>query len=226
MPSTIQVKYFKAIEWILFFVLCGISAVFMYGVLDKFFSGKTSFTQSESSIKELPTITLCFSNPDSRKTDYEYGSDFKIEYNIKSNRQQSIILNEGENPELLGEIIYLENLTTLYMRKCYKLTPVLVNDYAMESIKRTRIFLYFNESITLEDLPSLRIYITSEINSDGVVLNQWVNGKVTKINIDKGMRKAIELKQTQHNFLTTNTKCGYESKFKPNGYVIYEAKLI
>ena len=178
MPSIIQVKYFKAIEWILFFVLCGISAVFMYGVLDKFFSGKTSFTQSESSIKELPTITLCFSNPDSRKTDYEYGSDFKIVYK-SYNRQQSIILNEGENPELLGKIIHLENLTTLYMRKCYKLTPVLVNDYVMELFKRTEVFLHFNESITFEDLPSLRIYITSEINSDGVVLNRWVNGKVT-----------------------------------------------
>ena len=49
----------------------------MYGVLVKFFSGKTSFTQSEEPIKELPTIVICFSKPYLRKTQYEYGLDFK-----------------------------------------------------------------------------------------------------------------------------------------------------
>ena len=56
-----QTKYIQVIEWILYFGLCGLSAFFMHGVLEKFFSGKTSFTLSEESVKELPTIILCFS---------------------------------------------------------------------------------------------------------------------------------------------------------------------
>ena len=80
--TTQQAIYFKVIEWCLFFGLCGLSAVFMRGVLNKFFSGKTSFTQSEDHIKELPTVTLCFSMPNTRMTEYEYGSDFKIDYQV------------------------------------------------------------------------------------------------------------------------------------------------
>ena len=80
--TTHQIKYIRVIEWILYFCLCGISVFFMYGVLDKFFSGKTSFAYYDESVKELPTIIFCFSKSDSTKTEYEYGSDFKILYQI------------------------------------------------------------------------------------------------------------------------------------------------
>ena len=56
-------KYFKVIEYIFFVVFWGLSIYFMYGVLEKFFAGKTSISQSEEYIKELPSITLCFMNP-------------------------------------------------------------------------------------------------------------------------------------------------------------------
>ena len=59
--ATQQTKYFIVIEWILFFGLCGLSGVFMHGVLHNFFSGKTSFSESEEVMKELPTVVLCFS---------------------------------------------------------------------------------------------------------------------------------------------------------------------
>ena len=60
--SAQQDKYFQVIEWTLYFGLCGVSAIFMNGVLEKYLSRKTSFTQSERPIKELPSVLLCFSN--------------------------------------------------------------------------------------------------------------------------------------------------------------------
>ena len=87
-----QAKFFQIIEYILFFALCGLSGVLMYGVLDKFFSGKTNFSQSEESIMELPTITFCFSNHNSSIKKYEYGSNFKIEY--KKETISNVILVE------------------------------------------------------------------------------------------------------------------------------------
>ena len=85
-----QTNFFKIIEYIFLIALCGLSGYLMYGVLDQFFSGKTGICQSKEPIKELPTITFCFTKPNSRKTEYEYGKDFKILYN-------NIILEEGEN---------------------------------------------------------------------------------------------------------------------------------
>ena len=44
--TTQQAKYFQIIEYILFFGLIGLSGIFMHEVLDKFFTGKSNFSQS------------------------------------------------------------------------------------------------------------------------------------------------------------------------------------
>ena len=75
-----QTKYIQVIEWTLYFGLCGLSVFFMYGVLEHFFSGKTSYSQYDEPITELPTIMLCFSKSDIGVTKYEYGYHFKIYY--------------------------------------------------------------------------------------------------------------------------------------------------
>ena len=117
-----QNKYIQVIEWILYFGLCGLSAFFMHGVLEKFFSGKTSFTLSEESIKELPTIILCFSKSDLRNIEYEYGTDFKIKLlTFYKNNSSYVFLKEGGNSTLLGETIRLEKITTMYLGNCYKI---------------------------------------------------------------------------------------------------------
>ena len=104
MLSTNLNKYVKIIEWTLFFSLCGLSAVFMWEVLCKFISGKTGFTQSEGPILESPTLTLCFSLPETRNTTFMYQTDFKIKYIIVDqsiDRVQSILLKEGHiSPEV------------------------------------------------------------------------------------------------------------------------------
>ena len=117
-----QSKYIQAIEWILYFGLCGLSAFFMHGVLEKFFSGKTSFTLSEESVKELPTFMLCFSNSNLSNIEYEYGTDFKIKFQTSyRNSYPYVFLKEGGNSTLLGETIRLEKITTMYLGNCYKI---------------------------------------------------------------------------------------------------------
>ena len=125
--TTHQTKYGQVIEWVLYFGLCGLSVYFTYGVIDKFFSGKTSFSQHDVPVNELPTIVLCFSNKyDSRNIDYEYGSDFKIEYEFYKNGLHSVFLKEGEYSTLMEEMLYLEKITTT-IGNCFKITTVLNN---------------------------------------------------------------------------------------------------
>ena len=87
---------FIFIEWTLFFGLCGLSAVFMKEVLEKFYTEKTSFTKSEEPITEFPTISLCFSKSYTMKNGatgynrtYEYGPDFKIRFSLIKELQYS-----------------------------------------------------------------------------------------------------------------------------------------
>ena len=213
--ATQHTKYFQIIDNVLFLALCGLSGVFMYGVLDKFFSGKTNFSQSEESIMELPTITICFSNHNSSIKKYEYGSVFKIEYKIlrRDFSNKSILLNEEENVTLFDEIIYLEKITTKDYGNCFKLTSVLTNNYMLK--QETYIIVYFNDSIPEEDLPtSSDIFITSEKNSYGVVFSDWKNGKVMKHQINKGVANGIDLKADKYSYLTTNSKCSHESFYE------------
>ena len=127
MGTTRQAKYIQVIEYAFNFCLLGLSVYFMYGVLDKFFSGKTSFSQHDVPVNELPTIVLCFSNKyDSRNIDYEYGSDFKIEYEFYKNGLHSVFLKEGEYSTLMEEMLYLEKITTT-IGNCFKITTVLNN---------------------------------------------------------------------------------------------------
>ena len=192
----------------------------MYGVLDKFFSGKTSFTQSEEPIKELPTIVICFTKTNSRKSEYDYVFDFKIKYRIadKDYNSEEIFLREGTN-KLFEEILWFEKVITLYQGKCYKLTSMLSYKYTTKHF--TDIMIYFNDSISEEDLPTTSdIFITSEKNSYGVVFSDWMSGKVMKASIVRGMYKCINLKPEQHNYLTMNSKCSHDHFYECIGKLI------
>ena len=206
MFGTSLTKCFKFIEWTLYLGLGILSAYFMWGVLEKFFSNKSSFTQSEEPIEDFPVITICFVKPE-----YEYGSDFVIEHGFhKGNEFQSIILEERRTFTIFGKEVYLEKLITMDLGNCYKIssrsTPI-IKYY-------TRISIHFNESILYSDLPSkLKVYVTSEKNSYGVVANAWMNGKSIKVEIEKETSKSIDLKPEKYNYIASN-KCSQESFYE------------
>ena len=177
MGTTQQTKYFQVIEYILFFGLCGLAGYFMHGVLDKFFSGKTSISQFEVPIEELPIITICFSKPNSTITKYEYGSDFTIEYQLDESSSNHYVdrtyLKEGQNSTLtfFGETVYLEKIITFkhsQYEHCFKITSVLTNKYMHK--RDTSIFINFNDTISEENLPtSSEILVSSKENSYEIV---------------------------------------------------------
>ena len=215
MLSTKEGICFKIIEWILFFGLCGLSAIFLWGVLDKFNSRKTSFTQSEEPIQDLPTIAICFSKPDSRKTEYQYEQDFKIEYKILLGNQSLYgnILREGINSNVFGEIVYLQKIITRYLGDCYKISSIL-SDHKLVKYG-TRILLHFKKTIVEEDLPPfIKLFFTSEKNSYGIIESQWRNGKIIRSQVNKDMGKVINLTPQQHNFLTIKSQCSSESYYE------------
>ena len=197
MLGTSLTKYIKITEWILYFGLCILSAYFMEGVLDKFFSEKSSFTQSEEPIQDFPVITICLS-----KSEFEYGFDFNMEYGFHIGKEfHSIFLKEGESLTILEKDVYLEKLITLYFGNCYKIssksTPI-TKTYG-------QISLHFNKSVLNADLPNkLKVFATSEKNSYGVVANQWLNGRIVKMEVEKEICKTIDLKPEKYDYLTTN----------------------
>ena len=120
-------------------------------------------------------------------------------------------LEEGKNSNIPGEIVNLEKLITMFMGNCYKISSVVTKEYTIKDL--TYILLHFNTLITKNDLPSLNVYLTSEDNAYGILFNRWVNGKVVRSHIEKGMMKETELKQEKFSFLPKNSKCTDEAYF-------------
>ena len=211
--ASIHEIYFTALEWILFIGLCGLSLFFAEGVVDKFLAAKSSFAQSEESIQELPRFTLCFTKPELPRTNYVYGKDFKIKFEsgLVTNRK-SVFLEEGKKSFVLPkEAVHFEKMFGHFLGTCYKIT--VLSEYL--SLMRSMI-LYFNESIPNKDLPTLTTFITSEKNSYGAAYSNWKNGKVTKVDIEKGFSKIFSLKAEQYNYLSgkSKSKCTNESFYE------------
>ena len=207
-----QDSYFKLLDWILYLCFFGLSAFFMWEVLEKFISGKSSFAKYEEPMNELPTITLCFPDPDSVKTEYEYGLDFKIEYTLKTKDiVTSTILIEGTNMTVLGEIVSFNKFLSKSMGYCYKFSHIFFDAMAYQF---SNFWLYFNESVILPDTTKLHLFFTSEINVFGLAVNSWRIGRVAKIEINKGFHGQIDVRPQKLIYLSGKSNCGHESFYE------------
>ena len=212
LANTKQERYVKFLDWILYFCLCGLSAFFMWGVLEKFISGKTSFAESEERIKELPTITLCFSNPDSTKTTYEYGLDFKLKYLIKiRDIVTSNYLIEGTNMTILENTVGFNKFISEPLGNCYKFSHIYINvmDY-----QYSNFILYFNESVILPDTTKLNLFFTTEKNVFGLTVGSYRNGRVAKIEINKGVHGIVDVQTEKLIYLPGISNCSHESFYE------------
>ena len=71
-----------------------------------------------------------------------------------------------------------EKINTYFSGQCYKIR---INyDILKKGIGKGTVMtidLNFTESYSFDNLPDLDFYITSEKNSNGIVLNEWMDGK-------------------------------------------------
>ena len=188
----------------------------MDDVWAKFIESKSGFAESEQLIKELPQFTLCFTKPELPRTNYDYGKDFKIIYDIGYvNYRKFVLLEEGKKSNVsindVTEVVYFEKMISFWFGNCYKVTSIYESDYT--SLMRS-IVLYFNQ--TIDDLPTLVSFVTSGKNSYGAVYSNWKNGKLTKVEIEKGFTKIYSLKAEQYNYHSGSSysKCGNESFYE------------
>ena len=160
-----------------FCLLCAIAIYISLNVFQQFLSESSTFRQSEVPIEEYPTITLCM--PGSKPEHFKYGIDFNITYN-------DLILNIGitekVNQDNTKEVINLELISTFVSGLCYRIETKI--DFVLEYGYRT-FKLNFIENISDAELPDLEFYITSYKNSDGILINEWMEGDELAIKIEK-----------------------------------------
>ena len=201
MANSTHDAIFIVLKWTTFFILCLISILVIRDIFSKYNSKLSGFNYYEVPITEQPTITICFDGNNNKHYD-----DFKIYFEKKppfnkGEHQFSSHYFEGND----SKVANIEELTPISFgkpRKCYKISL---------KIEIRGIHLKFDQSISNKDLPSLQIYISSEKNAYGILLSEWMDGRVIKMDFSRHQYKLISLKPEKHIYLRENWKCNDQS---------------
>ena len=137
----------------------------------------------------------------------------ELEIELENSTNTRICLNdtgEFEDSELIKKV---EKVYTLWDGLCYKITPKINATKVLHNYFK----LEFNESISDDDIPNkVRVHLTSENNSYGIITSKWTEGDVFKIDIKlKDLEYySADLTYNKYERLgeTSNCECGCQHR--------------
>ena len=167
-----------------------IAILFTKDVLIQFTAHDTSLKQKEIPITEYPTFTICLNHPSG--ITYSYGTDFNISFDSYTFAHKHITSHEVitfEHDYEYGDENYRLKFKTqkaysLFKNNCFKLKQINLGG-SLELQDGFSIKLSFDETFIMEYLPNIKIYITSEENSYGIIFADWRDGDVLEFGFDR-----------------------------------------
>ena len=206
-------KLFKILEWILFVGFIIASGCFVSGVLENFFSRKTSFSQHKEKITEYPVLNILFG----QSTSEVNLSDFSIIYKasgmpnfrsleIGDNHLHNRVYNKTEKVILER----LENWKKYLVFRIIHETPILDEDRPMVET----IIEYNGENQKITSKNVVTFFITSRSNSPGLSFNKWKDGKPLEITINKNHMVKYGLQPQITKYLKEIGECQEESYYE------------
>ena len=199
-------KCLKIIEWTFYMCLLGGSLYFMWDVFKKYKSRDTSLKQYQEHLQEYPTIVMCF------KTSkiIEYDMDFNISIILPN--LSYLKLDIGANhTQYDGDEVKLEKFLTPATGICYKITKTTNAAYINQTYFSVEIF--FNNSLSRNDLPITKFFITTERNSYGIAIFQWYEGEVLTYDVKPETMTEVNLKIEKNVLLRSETECEENSAY-------------
>ena len=136
----------------------------------QFFCETSNFRQFEEPISELPTFVICTSG-----TVWNYEIKFGISFDIDGDFHTDFD-NHGFESNTQKIYSYFSGI-------CYQISFLKTEEIRKETL--TSIDLFFNKSISFDELPDLNFYMTSEKNANGIVFNDWMDGEEFTFKINK-----------------------------------------
>ena len=141
---------------------------------------------------------------DSDPKNIEYERHFHIAYhdNWAPESVPKGFLKLGENFENSKEVINFEKVLTYYQGNCFKIS--VFSKEIDNSISKIRAFqLNSNQSINM-----MTVYITSKVNSDGVIFNSWKDGGSMKVTFEETDHfKLVDMKSKERKYSKTKLTC-------------------
>ena len=207
-------KAFKFMEWIFFIGFSIVAGWFASGVLEQFFSRKTSFSQHEQQVTNYPVISIEFfgyqaSEVNQTNVNFSY-------YTTGMKLYHSLEIGENHFPNdkyKKTEKVILESLEEFDGSKAFRIihtTPILAKKGSSVDIKIHTKLDKKNES--LSDV--VVFFLTSRENSPGFIDRTWKDGKPLQIAMKKDTVVRYNLQPQMTKYLEQMGKCQKESYHK------------
>ena len=190
MSSTIDILCIL-VKYLIALILLIIAIVLSKDVLDQYRSKATSFNQHEKEIRENESVTIVMEFWPLKKTDYptstpfqsyeqwKLGKDFTLTFGVTNYRiaQEVIQLEEQMADSEISHSsigkVHFDRLTHVY-GNCYKISA---DVRKIKKPYRAFVNIEFDKSIRDEDIPGVDIRMSSEENSYGITMSDWLDGK-------------------------------------------------
>ena len=218
------------LKYLIAFILFGISILISNDVLDQYASKATSFKQYEEELTNTKSISIVVELWPLKKMDYptsvpyqsyerwELGKDFTLSFGIATYRtaHEIIPLKEDVRDYKLSHnsigLIRFEKLITTWGNS-FKISANVVKT---KPPYRAFLQVLFSNEIANESIPSVDITVSSEENSYGKTMSDWIDGKTILITKVQGFYWT-EIQPRKTIMMKSQSKCsdvGYYSCFQ------------
>ena len=208
------------VKFILTLMLLVISALISKDVLDQYASKSTSFKQFERAITQNETATLVLGFWPLKRMDYptsvpfqlyeqwKIGQDFKLSFGVVKYRtiQESInFISENEDGNISHSSVGIVKLRKLIgtWGNFYKISANINN---IKAPYRAFLNINLDTDIASDDIPMVDVFLSSEENSFGISMGDWLDGKRLILTKLQGFRQ-IEVQPKK--VIKNNAQCSH-----------------
>ena len=209
-----QDKAFKILEWILFIGFTIVAGWFASGVLDQYFSHKTSFSQHEEKNTISPVVAIVFWDHKASEVNLTNVAIVYKANGMKESEKLKIGKNYFHNNNYNNtEKVILESIENYLGKRAFKIiheTPMLEGSSPSVKVKIYTKLEKKNDSGS----DVVNFYLISLNNSPGLYGDFWKDGKPFQISMSKNTQVKYNIETQMTNYLEQTRKCQKESYYE------------
>ena len=185
------------------------SGWFSKGVLQQFFSNKTSFSQYKEKVTDYPVVSFVIQCPES-EINLSY---LDVKYKVSGMaRYQNLEFGENHLPNKnhnKTEIIILESIDNSRNNKKKSFRIIHVTPIIKSNMPNVQIQVEYNiENITRSsNMHTIKFYITSKTNSPGSSFLKWKDGKPLQMALNENSKIEYLIQPQMIKYLEETGEC-------------------
>ena len=134
----------------------------------------TTMTEVQSTFQNPPNISIPWSEF-YEKAAYKIAQDYQIAFSLDDDLEHELVIgntDDSDEDSEYSDVISWQEIYTLWSGVCFKMTM----KTKIRKNMKISMHINFKDSLKIEDIPKVEIYLTSEPNAYGIIDLEWSEG--------------------------------------------------